>query len=200
MKILILLFLITVNSFAKDLGNFGQTFNIVESDLLIDIQNKLHHLEASGALGLHQTKVQQKVAAKIKQPTKVANIAKTSVAKTFLYDPSIKVPYDLVDHKGQVFVLQGHIVNPLATQSLTKSLLFIDGDDDVQVRWAVTQPFNSKIILVGGAPLKLSAQYKKRFYFDQHGVLVKKFGILHVPAKVSQKDHLLQIEEIVVDE
>ena len=55
-----------------------------------------------------------------------------------------------------------------------------------------------KIILVNGAPLKLSNQYKRRFYFDQHGLLIKKFGIKQIPARVSQKNHSLQIEEIVL--
>ena len=68
-----------------------------------------------------------------------------------------------------------------------------------QVNWSMTQNAERvKIILVNGAPLKLSNQYKRRFYFDQHGLLIKKFGIKQIPARVSQKNHSLQIEEIVL--
>ena len=38
---------------------------------------------------------------------------------------------------------------------------------------------------------------KVRFYFDQQGVLSKKFGIKQVPASVEQKDLQLLIKELV---
>lgn len=197
--ILIILIFMHLNTEALDLGTFGQTFKIIESDLLIDIQNKLAKLESSGELKLHQTKVQQKIIENIKRPSRVANLSKASAARIFLYDPSIKVPYDLFDHKGQIFAAKGQVINPLVIKHLTKQLLFIDGDDLTQVEWSINQnPINSKIILVNGAPFALAKKYKRMFYFDQHGVLVKKFGILHIPARVSQKNHLLQIEEIVL--
>jgi len=110
------------------------------------------------------------------------------------------VPRDLIDHNGQVFVKEGTIINPLAIYSLTKPMVFIDGDDQTAINWAIQQnPSNTKIILTSGTPFKLRELYKRAFYFDQNGTLVKKFGITQIPARVSQTGDKLQVEEILLN-
>jgi conjugal transfer pilus assembly protein TraW len=79
-------------------------------------------------------------------------------------------------------------------------MVFIDGDDKLQVDWSIkNNPSNTKIILTNGAPFKLIEQHKRTFYFDQSGKLVKKFGISQIPARITQKAHMLQIEEILLN-
>jgi carboxypeptidase Taq len=58
---------------------------------------------------------------------------------------------------------------------------------------------NSKIILVNGSPQDLMKANSIRFYFDQQGVLVQKFGIKQVPATVSQHGSKLLIKEIFIE-
>ena len=53
-----------------------------------------------------------------------------------------------------------------------------------------------KLILTKGAPLALMEELKAPVYFDQGGFLVKKLGIHHVPAIVTQEKLRLRIEEI----
>ena len=62
------------------------------------------------------------------------------------------------------------------------------------VVWAAQQP--GKIILVKGAPLALEKQYHRWFYFDQAGLLTRKFAITQVPARITQFGKMLKIEEI----
>jgi conjugal transfer pilus assembly protein TraW len=62
------------------------------------------------------------------------------------------------------------------------------------VKWALSQ--EGKIVLVQGTPLLLTKEHKRTFFFDQGGVLVKKLGLSKVPARVSQKDKVLLVEEI----
>ena len=56
----------------------------------------------------------------------------------------------------------------------------------------------AKLILVKGAPLELMKSRQRRFYFDQGGTLVKRFGIRAVPASVEQQGRVLVITEEVV--
>ena len=101
-----------------------------------------------------------------------------------------------------VFQIKGTRVNPLDTHPLRCSLLFLDGDNFNHVSWAtnlwMTAPENSKpkLILVNGSPFELSHKHNLPVYFDQAGVLIKKLGIRQVPARVSQKNKILLVEEI----
>lgn len=52
------------------------------------------------------------------------------------------------------------------------------------------------MILVAGSFLKLNREWGRPVYFDQMGILTKKFGIERVPAVLTQKGRELQIEEL----
>jgi len=55
---------------------------------------------------------------------------------------------------------------------------------------------DAKLILVKGAPLDLMRARQRRFYFDQGGTLVKRFGIRAVPAIVEQQGRILLVREV----
>ena len=199
-KLLLLLILFAPSGSANHLGTFGQTFAIIEEDLAEAIQTKLKALEKSGAILEHQANIQKKTIENIQRPNPVAGLVKTKKPRVFMYDPSIRVPYDLKDHKGQVFIKAGTTVNPLDSHQLSRVLVFIDGDDPAQVQWAINKnPSNTKIILVNGSPFELMKQHLTIFYFDQTGKIVNKFGIGQIPARVSQKEQMLQIEELLIE-
>lgn len=172
------------------------------------IQEKLQALEAAGTLKTHQEKLVAKIKQALRNPGTVPGIHTTTRPRTFTVNPSIVVPYDLADHQSVVFQKRGTVVNSLHTVSLTKPLLFIDGDDKSQVAWALHQQAERqktvqplpKIILVKGSPFSLMEQNGALFYFDQKGSLTKKLGITQVPARVTQVGDLLNIEEVKLDE
>jgi len=185
---------------AVDLGCFGQTFEIAEQDLIEKIREKLKILEQSGELEAHQSKIQRKFINKAKTPKTVEGLHKTVDPRTYTHDPSITVPYDIKNHEGIIFAKAGAKINPLETQILSKSLLFIDGMDQEQVDWAMGHKTDkAKVILVQGSPFLLMERYDRQIYFDQGGVIVSKMGISQVPARVSQKGLLLLIEEITLE-
>lgn len=185
-----------------DLGTYGETFPIHETNLLDIIKAKLQKLLESGKLEDHQNIIAKKAKEQLNHPTPVKGLSKTTNPRSFTHDPSITVPYDLKDHEGRVFQAKGTKVNPLDTQEFKHPFLFVDGDDEEQVAWAICQHQTAettkkpKIVLVQGTPIELSKKLNLPFYFDQAGVLVKKLGINQVPALVSQKAKVLLIEEI----
>jgi len=180
----------------KDYGVVGATFEIIEEDLLEVIGQNLRKLNEDGSLQKHQQKIALEAQEKIKRPKPVEGIQHTTKPRSFIYDPSISVPYDLKGHQGKVFHAKGTKVNPLDYKSLTKPLLFIDGDVGPQVEWAIGRKPLALIILTNGSPFELMEKIDRPVYFDQEGVLVKKLGIQQVPAKVTQQDKHLLIEEI----
>ena len=184
----------------RDFGVVGATFEIIEEDLLEVIERKLGKLSEDGSLQKHQQKIALEAQEKIKRPKPVEGIQHTKKAKVFTYDPSLTVPYDLKDHQGKVFHVKGTKINPLDYKSLTKPLLFIDGDDQKQVDWAVVQQPLALIILTNGSPFELMENIDRPVYFDQEGVLTKKLGILQVPAKVTMQEKHLLIEEVIIKE
>ena len=87
--------------------------------------------------------------------------------------------------------------------SLTKPLVFINGDDKEQLHWALKfeeqRNQEATLILVQGPVFELMHTLKHPLYFDQGGWLVHKLGIQQVPAVVSQEGVRLIIEEVKID-
>lgn len=65
-------------------------------------------------------------------------------------------------------------------------------------RWGKSTDANAKIIMVKGAPLEAMTRYQRRFYFDQGGFLIGRFGIQAVPAVVEQNGRVMRVSEISV--
>ena len=179
---------------AKDLGVQGATFEIKERSLLEIIYERLRKLETTNKLADHQKEIQARVKSSIENPLPVAGITTATSYAARTYDPSIIVDEDIKDHKGNFIARKGTHVNPLDYQSFGKPLILIQGDDESQVSWALKQ--DAKIVLVSGKPLQLARNHKKMFYFDQGAILSNKFSIKAVPARISQKDKKLLIEEL----
>jgi len=190
----------------EDLGVYGAVFPVQENSLLDVIQSKLQALKESGEMEVHQKAIADKTREKVMRPDPVEGIHKTTKVKSFTYDPSLTVPYDLKDHEENVFQPKGTRVNPLDHYTFARPFLFLDGDDGEQVAWADREYHKSsdshkpKIILVKGQPFDLSKKLNFPVYFDQSGILVKKFGIRQVPARVSQHGKTLLIEELRPEE
>ncbi len=199
--LLALLLLLSSNiAVAKDFGIQGVTYEIAEKDFLKELQEKLQEAQKSGKLAKFQDDVKKQMISSVNSPKAVEGITKATFAREWYFDPSVSKPTDLADQNGQVFYRAGTKVNPLDYMSFTKILIFIDGDDETQVRWALEQnkikKSKTKIILVRGRVIDLMRQKKVRLYFDQQGTLTTKFGIKAVPATVAQEGKMLKVMEV----
>lgn len=187
-------------SFAKDLGQLGESFAITEENLLKAIMSKLHYLARTGELQEHQRYIQHKVKQRILEP--VANkLPETVRQREFYYDPTIIVTEDLSDTKGNIFKRKGDKVNPLKTYSFKTPWLFFDANSAKQKKFALQELKHKKLklILIRGKPLNLMQELNQPVYFDQFGWLIKKFNITQVPALVEQEGIKLKITEIEIE-
>lgn len=201
--LLVLLFLLSSKmAIAKDLGIHGNTYPITEKNLLEEIQEKLQEAKKDGRLEKFQDGVKKDMFSRANNPESVKGIVKAVSDREWLFDPSVSLPEDLKDQNGRVFYKAGTKVNPLDKVSLTRTLLFIDGDDKSQVVWALDQhrrrKGRAKIILVKGKIIDLMRKNKVRFYFDQGGLFVRKFSIKAVPAFIEQQGKMLKIKEVAL--
>lgn len=182
---------------AHDFGQMGETFPIIEQDLLTTIEARLRNLESSGKLEALQAQMRKQAIASVRRPKPVAGLSAATLKREWLFDPSTVVTEDIRDDKGNVIAARGQRVNPMAFVKLTQDLVFIDGRDKAQVDWAVAgwSPLKAKIIFVDGSPFDLMKPYQRRFYFDQGGQLTGRFGIQHTPAVVTSAGEMLSIRE-----
>lgn len=193
------LVLLTGTLFAKDLGQYGALFSIKEEDFLQHIQRKLSALSSEQKMHL-ENQLKDHYIALAEEPPAVEGLHEASEYRTYTVDPSITVAVDIADHEGRIILPQGAVLNPLTLCGLKEELLFLDGDQLSHLEWARQQSTFAKWILVKGKPLALEHTEDRKIYFDQFGFLSRKFGLLHIPAKVSQDGVRLKVEEIPLKE
>lgn len=183
---------------ARDYGQRGTVFPVIERDLLEQIHSRLTQMERSGETARLNEDLKRRTIARVGRPDPVAGIVRASEARRWQFDPTITLAADIRGAKGELIHAAGTRVNPLDSVGLRADLLFLDGDDSDQLTWALKQDANAKLILVKGAPLELMKARQRRFYFDQGGKLTERFGIRSVPARVRQQGRLLEVSEIAL--
>ncbi|SHN55104.1 conjugal transfer pilus assembly protein TraW [Erythrobacter sanguineus] len=183
---------------ARDYGQRGAVFPLIERDLLEQIHARLKAMEASGETARLNEELKRRTIARVNRPDPVAGLAHASAHRRWTFDPTITLAADIRGARGELIHAAGTLVNPLDSVQLRSPLLFLDGDDPAQLAWALSEDRNAKLILVNGAPLELMKARQRRFYFDQGGKLTAKFGIRAVPARVRQQGRLLEVSEIAL--
>ena len=187
-------------SFASEhIGRFGEVYPVAENSLLDLLKRRLSDLNKSEAIFLNE-KFKKKVIQSIKSPKPVPLIRESTEYRVRYFDPSVYIHEDITDINGNLVLNKGSKVNPLHSVDMKEALLFINGENEEHIHWAVSQGDCSKWILVKGKPLDLEKQVQRPVYFDQAGVLCKKLSIVSVPCRVSQDGDLLKIEEIPFSE
>ena len=76
---------------ASDHGIVGQTFPIVEPDLLATIEAKLQRLQANGDIDRMNAAFARRAEARVRRPKPVAGITPATEARTWAYDPTITI-------------------------------------------------------------------------------------------------------------
>lgn len=183
---------------ARDYGQRGAVFPVIERDLLEQIHTRLAQMEKSGETARLNEELKRRTIARVNRPDPVAGVIRASASRQWAFDPTITLAADIRGAKGELIHAAGTQVNPLDSVKLRGDLLFLDGDDPAQVAWSLRQEVNAKLILVKGAPLELMKARQRRFYFDQGGKLTDKFGIRATPARVRQNGRMLEVSEIAL--
>lgn len=187
---------------ATDLGTIGPTYAITEPHLLKMIEQRLRDKERSGELRHLEDEAKARAVDAVTHPQAVPGLRTTQKARTFYWDPSFTLDRNILDAQGRLMFAAGTRKNPLEVVSLSKSLLFFDARDAAQVQRArqllAKLQGRVKPILTGGSYLDLMKSWRIPVYYDQQGLLTRRFGIQQVPALVTQEGLRLRIDEMEV--
>lgn len=190
------------DSRAEDLGAIGPTYPIAERNLLDHIMSRLREKERAGELKKFEQLARERATQSVSNPKPVPGLNRAEAARTYYFDPSFVLDRNVVDENGSVMFPAGTRKNPLEIVRLSKHLLFFDARDPRQVARAreLIDVYQGRVkpILVGGSYLDLMRSWQLRVYYDQEGVLVRKFGITAVPAIVSQEGLRLRVDEVAL--
>lgn len=200
-RAIIILFAVSTNLSAANLGNYGAVFDVGEVDFREVVANKLNTMRQDGTLSKAQEKIKEGTAKKVFRPTPtVINTRKHT--KVHYVDPSIVIRKDIYNEKGQLLAKKGQVVNPFERVTLSKVLVFLNMDDDKQVKFAQKQKKkypNIKYILTGGS-VKEGQDVFGRVYFDINGELSSKLKISHTPSIAEQDGINWKITEAGVED
>lgn len=189
-------------AYATDLGVIGPSYEISEPHLLKMIEQRLREKERTGELKRLEEEAKARGVDAVTNPQPVAGIRTTQAARTFYMDPSFTLDRNILDTQGRLLFPAGTRKNPLEIVSLSKHLLFFDARDGRQVVQArellATYQGRVKPILTGGSYLNLMKSWRIPVYYDQQGLLTRRFGIHQVPALVSQEGQRLRIDELEI--
>jgi len=185
---------------ARDYGTLGTTWAIAEPDLLDMIHARLHALEESGELAALNRKFVEAARETIEHPRPVAGITPATADRQWLFDPTVTLADDIRDTHGNLLAAKGQRFNPLHVVAMAHAFAVIDGDNSDEIAWALKQGAPDKvwIVLVKGSPTERMNALKRRFWFDQDGVITHRFGIVHTPALISQKDDVIAVHEVAL--
>lgn len=201
-NLLPVLLLLSWPAVAGHLGVIGQVYPINERDVLEVIMQTLKQKERAGEIKRWQEEGKKRAIESFMNPAPVQGLTRTTNAHSHYWDPTVHATQDVVDPtSGTVLVRKGSSSNPLDYITLTRHMLFLDGTDPEQQRFARKlmgrYKDGLKVVLVNGSPKKLSEKWRHGVYFDQGGTLVARFAIKQVPALVYQEGKRIRIDEML---
>lgn len=197
----LLLLALSASSNAKDLGTWGNVFEPAEQDMLVFIENRLKSMGQTGELERLKTEAIDRVKRNVVRPPPVAGLTPATEYRSFVFDPTFTVAETITDMKGNIIARKGDHVNPLDKVPYNQTLYFLDGDNRDQLAWVKKELaglVNFKVILVKGNIRETSEALDERIFFDQSGILTRKFGYTHTPVRITRDGRALKVEEIVV--
>lgn len=183
-----------------DHGVHGELFTIAEEDMLQVIQKRLLQLKESGALDAFQRDFTNQAKQRMLEPKAISHITPTTHTRVFYVDPTLTIEGDIVipeglKNAGHILAKKGDRVNPLHTLKPQKGLFFMDGDNEQHQHFAIQHVHQYDIVLVTGKPLELEKKLNLPIFFDQGGIITKRYGINHVPAKMEIEGEKLKFTE-----
>ena len=182
---------------AEDLGKIAQTYTIAEKNLAEVFKNRVAKAVESGLWAKEMDKQSKRIQEYVNNPNG-ERLPTVSTYRSRYFDPSMILDRDIKDDKGRMIAPKGTKINPLDRITYNKALCFFDANDARQIAWIKSMCLDlvtAKAIAVNGPIMKVMEELDARLFFDQHGTLVKRFGIRALPSMVRQTGNVFVIEE-----
>jgi conjugal transfer pilus assembly protein TraW len=199
-KLLALLTLcFSASALAEELGTIGNVYPIGERNFLSFIERKLSELEKSGSMAEYQEKMTNQARQSFFNPNPT-NLPFAEKNRFVYFDPSVLINEDIRDEQGKILYPNGTKVNALEHMALTSVILFFNGESEDEIAWAKAIHDSKKAIpiLTAGKWADLSLAWNRQVYFDQKGLLTKRFMIDETPAMIEAVGRKLKISYFAI--
>lgn len=195
---------LSVSVAAKDLGNYGQTYNIIEIDMIEWLKHKFAVLQEKGVVDKVQKDFVKETKKRAITPKPVKGLTTTSKPLAFFVDPTETTTKNLYKANGDILVKKGTTINPF--RRLAKvgrpykwHWAFFDATDKRQIRWAKDildlYPESTKLVLIKGNINQAYKELNHKIYFDQKGIYTTKLRVKHIPTLAYEKNFKWLIQE-----
>ena len=189
--------LVSVAHFSQamiNLGTVGETFPVVEQDVVAELQQEAAILDAKEKLPLS-------LQMKIYQPVNLYALPHATAGRSFTVDMNYTLGQDLLDGDGKVLYPRGYTFNPLDFVSFPGGLVVIDGDDPLQIRWFNRTPYaanpRARLLLTNGSVYRITAILNRPVFYLTSDI-AKRLRLTAVPSIVVQKENKMLVQEVVI--
>lgn len=201
--ILLMMFALLENAYAKSLGVVGSVFPVAEMSFLKLIESRVDALSQNGVLDDINRDFVQRVSKHADRPQS-RYLERASTTEIHFYTPEIVLSQTIMDYRGRILYPAGTRVNALEKMPTYKPCwMFFNGDDKAQVLFVkrkVNVCQNLKLILTQGSVSEVEHELSHVIYFDQNARITKKINIKHLPAIVERDGSRLKITEYAIKE
>jgi len=193
----ILLFMLPIACYSEVLATTGQTFKIIEEDLI----ERLHREIKKGEWKKEMTPEKVRHKLETLKPRDLARLPRASKDREWTPDLRWKLDFDVTDKDGNILYPKGFVVDPVAYVHLTGKYVIFDPQDELQMKWFIDSKFTEdgrvKVMVSGGSFLNLSKTFRRPIYYLPQQV-VNRFKITALPVIIEQSRGRLLVREIVV--
>ena len=189
--------LVSVAPFAQamiNLGTVGETFPIVEPDVVAELRQEAAKQDANEKFPLS-------LLMQSYQPANLHTLPPAAANRSFLVDMNYTLEQDLLDGEGKALYPKGYTFNPFDYLSLSGGLVVIDGDDPRQIDWYKKTPYadnhRARLLLSNGSAFELVRQLKRPVFYLTSDI-AQRLQLTAVPAIVLQQEHKMLVQEVVI--
>lgn len=182
---------------AKTIGVVGQTYSITEKDALSEMQERANNVDWSKTLD--KKKAEKQV--KNYKPKNLKSLPRAVADKVYSVDMTYTLDMDIKDANGSLVYPKGYTFNPLQYVSLPNNLVFINGDDKLQIEWFMSSEYakdiNTMLMLTDGNYYNVNKKLKIPVYYATSDML-DRFGIRAVPSVARQSGDVMEVRQFDV--
>lgn len=178
---------------AKNLGTFGATFDIKETDLVEEIKAGIDHDKFAQAMEEYK---------KPYQPKDIHPLPLAAADRSFYPDMTYTLDHDIYDKDGEILYRKGLTWNPLDYTTLPGGIVIIDGGNEEQVNWYLSTPYaknNAALLLLSGGYANVLRDQLRRPVYYLTEQIAKRLQVVAVPSIVIQEGKRMMVREVLIE-
>lgn len=178
----------------KNLGVVGETYPVVEPDIILEMKQKMANQERLSSAMLRNRLRDYK-------PVDLQELPKATKDNQKIVDMTYTLPADLLDAEGKVIYPQGFTFNPLDYVTFRRGLVILNGNDRDQLHWFEESPYyenhQAMLLITGGSAYDLISKLQRPVFYLTKDIATR-LRLTAVPAVVIQEQDQMQVFEFEV--